>query len=174
MKIDNHIKHKRQEFDAIEKVPADAIWIGIEHKLQKRARRVRMLRIAIAASIILALTAPFLIDFNQSTSTDNIVESNPVLIESEKQYYRLASDKKDEMGYARLDPDLYEDLFTELDLLDSMYNDLKAEISNSPDAERAIETAIRFHERRLHILDLLEKEIENQKRLERHESTVKI
>jgi hypothetical protein len=174
MNIDKHIIDNRDEFDHLETVPRDAIWAGMQYKIQRRARRKRIIRYSIAASIICVLAVPFLININKGSTKEDGLVNNPTLLAQEKQYYQLAAEKKDGMGYSKLDPNIYGDIFTELDILDSMYIDLRAEIANTPDAARAIETAIRFHERRLHILELLEKEIENQKRLERHENTVKI
>lgn len=174
MIIDKYIRENRDSFDDIDTVPSHAIWIGVTHKIRMRSRRRVFIRYAVAASVLCAITAPFLFNLNNTIIQDDINAATPLILTQEKQYYKLAADKKNELGFNNLDPNIYGEIFSELDLLDSMYLDLKAEIVNSPDAERAIETAIRFHERRLHILELLEKEIENQKRFEEHENTVKI
>jgi hypothetical protein len=174
MNLENHIKNNRDNFNTIESTPVDAIWVGIEHKMHKKARRISIIKIAVAASLLIAVALPFFLNNTQSNIENDIVINDPGFVAEENKYYQLASDKKDAIDYQQLDQGIYGDLFTELDILDSMYIDLKIEISNSPNASRAIETAVRYHERRLHILDLLEKEIENQKRIERHESTVKI
>ena len=174
MKIDNYIKENLDSFNDIESVPSEAIWMGVQHKMRMRSRRKYIIRYAVAASFIIAISVPFVFNLNNSTSTEEIIAAPPLILAQEKQYYQLAADKKSELGFSELDPRVYGDIFSELDILDSMYMDLKAGLTNSPDAERAIETAIRFHERRLHILELLEKEIENQKRFEEHENTVKI
>ena len=174
MEIDKHIQDHRDTFNSIEPVPSEAIWNGIQHKMQLRARRKIIIRYAAAASIIIAIAAPFLFNLNNTSTQEEFITAPPLILAQEKQYYQLAADKKNELGFNNLDPEIYGEIFSELDILDSMYMDLKAELANSPDAERSIETAIRFHERRLHILELLEKEIENQKRFEEHENTVKI
>ena len=174
MNIDKRIKENREEFNRIETVPYEAIWIGIEHKMQMRSRRRLLIRYVAAASLIFAIATPFLFNLSNTTKQEEIIATPPLILAQEKQYYQLASDKKDALGFSNLDPNIYGEIFSELDILDSMYLDLKTELANSPDAARAIETAIRFHERRLHILELLEKEIENQKRIEEHENTVKI
>lgn len=174
MNIENHIREQRVSFDSIETVPQDAMWIGIQFDLQKRRRRRQIKMYSIAASVAIVVTALFLIVNADSNETPGNQAITPELFSQEKQYYQLATDKKIALGFDDLDEDTYSELFLELDILDSMYIDLKSELSNTPDVDRAIETAIRFHERRLHILELLEKEIENQKRFERHENTIKI
>jgi len=174
MKIENHIQENLEVFNNIEPVPSEAIWIGIQDKMRTRARRRIIIRYAAAASIIIAIISPFLFNLNNKTAPEETIATPPLILAQEKQYYQLAADKKDELEFSKLDPEIYGEIFSELNLLDSMYMDLKEELTNSPDAARAIETAIRFHERRLHILELLEKEIENQKRFEEHENTVKI
>ena len=65
-------------------------------------------------------------------------------------------------------------IINELNSIDSMYADLKRELAEMPNATRAIESAIKYHERRLRILELLEREIENQNRNADHEVPVKI
>ncbi|RLD21588.1 MAG: hypothetical protein DRI69_03670 [Bacteroidetes bacterium] len=174
MNIDKHIQENRESFDHMEPVPSEAIWIGIQQNLRTRQRRKLFIRYAAAAAIICTFSAPFLFNLSNPTIPENKIATPPLILAQEKQYYQLASDKKDELDFRNLDPAIYGEIFSELDILDSMYMDLKAELTNSPDAERAIGTAIRFHERRLRILELLEKEIENQKRIEEHESTIKI
>ncbi|MDX1409453.1 MAG: hypothetical protein R3330_15000, partial [Saprospiraceae bacterium] len=62
----------------------------------------------------------------------------------------------------------------ELEELDEMYRSFKADLSNVANAEALIETAIRFHERRLRILELLAKEIENQKRNLQYDEDIQI
>lgn len=174
MNIDKHIKENRKEFNHIEQVPSEAIWVGVQHKMHLKVRRKAIIKYAAAASIVLAISVPFLFNLTNSPTQTETIATPPLILAQEKQYYQLAADKKDELGFSSLDPKVYGEIFSELDVLDSMYIELKTELANSPDAERAIETAIRFHERRLHILELLEKEIENQKRFEEHENTVKI
>ena len=100
--------------------------------------------------------------------------SDPEFIEKEQYYYQLASDKKELLNYSELNPEVYGDIMQELNSIDSMYADLKVELSQMPDATKAIETAIKYHERRLRILELLEREIENQNRNTDHENPVKI
>ena len=96
------------------------------------------------------------------------------LLQYEAEYGKLVSDKQQVLETEMLDPVVYDEILIELQELDGMYDDLKNEISNVPDAEALLETAIRFHERRLRILELLEREIEHQKRIQRHEEEIRL
>lgn len=172
MSLEKFIDDNRQQFDAIEPVQSDAIWIGIQQQ-RRRARVVRFARIGVAASVLIAASITILIQLNKQSNDQWLTQTQHTELQ-EGHYYQLAADKKDKIGFDQLNKETYSEIMEELDMLETMYEDLKREIANSPDAERAIQTAIRFHERRLHILELLEKEIENQKRTEEHEKSIKI
>ena len=174
MKFEEMTNQRRKEFDNVESVPTDLIWHGIQDNMRRNKTRRIYLRLSAAASIIVLIGA-FTI-FN-ATRTSNVVNQTIMSAEfnaEENKYYRLANNKMNEINYSELDKEEYGEIMAELAELDSMYNDIKNELASLPDAEKAIQTAIRFHERKLQILELLEKEIENRKREELNESNLKI
>lgn len=174
MDFEKYIEQNRKKLDQVEQVPSDIIWHGIQDGVGRKTRIIRLQRIAIAATIVIAIGAISILKLNQPKDQFNYLTDNTEFTTQESRYYQMASDKKAEINYSELDQDTYGEIIEELEMLDSMYMDMKKEIMENPDAERAINTAIKFHERRLHILELLEKEIENQKRIEENESLINI
>ncbi len=178
MDFEKFIKARRDEYDKIEHVPSDEMWAAIKPNIkpERKGSRIRMItRYVIAASLIGLFSAPFLVRFGgEAPPEESFVSSDPVFQEREQYYYELASEKKASLNFDELDTETYGDIIEELNSIDSMYADLKEELAEMPDATRAIESAIKYHERRLRILELLEREIENQNRNADHEIPVKI
>ena len=174
MKLEEHIKQNRDAFDRIEQVPSDVMWQKISQPSGKSDNRRSIFRYMIAASVMFAAVTMSIINMNKPDNQEHVAVENEIFSTQENQYYELASAKKETLNYSELDPVEYGEIMSELDQLDSMYADLKLELYNSPDADKVVQTAIKFHERRLQILELLEKEIENQKRTLRDESNTEI
>jgi len=174
MKFEDQINRDRREFDQIEKVPSDLIWHGIQDNIRKKNTRRIIIRLSAAASIIIIIGAFAVINFSGIKSSGEQFAMSSEFNEEENKYYQLANHKMTEINYTDLDRSEYGEIISELEELDSMYTALKSEMAEIPNAEKAIQTAIKFHERRLQILELLEKEIENRKREEANESNLKI
>ena len=176
MDFEKYVESNRVSFDNIDDVPREQMWEAIQPRISRRKTKIRSItRLLIAASLIGLFSAPFLIRFGGGNGLDDsFIASDPEFIEKEQYYFQLATDKKESLNYSELDPETYGDIMQELNSIDSMYADLKQELAQIPDANRAIETAIKYHERRLRILELLEREIQNQNRSTDNESPVKI
>ena len=174
MKFEEMMHKQRAGFDNIENVPKDLIWHGIQDNLRRRNTRRIYIRLSMAASVIVLVGAFAVFSLNNTNRKNNELAFTPEFSEEENKYYQLANNKMSEINYEDLDKDEYGEIMSELEELDSMYFELKSEIATIPNAEKAIQTAIKFHERRLHILELLEKEIENRKKEEINESNIKI
>lgn len=174
MKFENRIERDRRDYDKVEKVPSDLIWHGIQDNLRaRRAKRIQ-LRLSVAASIILLVGAFTVFNLTSNETGEEQMTLSPEFNDEENKYYQMANHKMNELNYSHLDRSEYGEIIAELEELDSMYADLKSELSEIPNAEKAIQTAIKFHERRLHILELLEKEIENRKKEQLNEDNLKI
>lgn len=172
MKLREIVKQHREAFDQVEEVPFDSMWVGIDHRLRSRARRRRLIWRSAAAVLIIGIAVPWIL-----TSGDpepELSQAQMQLQQYEHEYARKATDREQTLDTDILPADVRQEIEGELAELDAMYNELKIEITNVPNAEQLIETAIRFHERRLRILSLLEKEIENQKRNQRQNEEIKI
>ena len=176
MDLRKYSEQHKGELNTVERVPRQAIWMGIQQEMKRRKRRIFIMRFSAAASVLLLISAAFVIGLNLNTNSGNesFLAGDSEFTKQEHLYYQLASDKKEQLDYSSLDRATYGDIIQELELLDSMYTDLKNELSKSPDAQQAINTAIKFHERRLHILELLEREIENHKRERQDENPIEI
>ncbi len=174
MRLEEIGNYPRKDFDNIEHVPSDLIWHGIQDNIRRKNVRRLYVRLSIAASILVLVGAFVVLSLNNTTNTTIQAAMPPEFSQEENKYYQLADHKMNEINFTDLDKSEYGEILSELSELDSMYNDLKSELATIPDAEKAIQTAIKFHERRLHILELLEKEIENRKRDEINESNIKI
>jgi len=174
MRLEEISKYPRTDFDHVEQVPSDLIWHGIQDNIRRKNTRRLYTRLAIAASILILVGAFVVLNLSNTANQTQYAKMPPEFSQEENKYYQLARHKKNEINFTDLDKSEYGEILSELSDLDSMYNDLKSEIATIPDAEKAIQTAIKFHERRLHILELLEKEIENRKREESNESNIKI
>ena len=168
MEFRSKIDQRREEFDRIESVPSQAMWMGIQQRRQRRIRRRKLVFTAAAAVLLACVVIPFTIE-ESSHSVDEEIALSPKILETEKEYMMLAANKKAEIQFDDLDNITYGELIQELDTLDAMYAKFKEDLVNLPDAEEMIASAIRFHERRLRILELLEKEIENHKRMQQYE-----
>lgn len=173
MKIDKYIHERRAEFDNIEQVPRDEMWMAIRQRAGRQARTRRMWIMSAAASalIIITATATLLIS-NEINPSDGDYTNQ--FDSREDQYNQLVANRMHAIDFSSLDKDIYGEIIREFEIADSMYIDLKKDLGEMPDADKAIQLAIKYHERRLRILELLEREIENQKRYEENESEIKI
>lgn len=174
MNLEQRIKEDRKVYDQIESVPHEAMWAGIDQRLRQGKRMRRLLWISAAAAVVLCLIVPLtVLDLGERAAPVSSPAAEQ-LQRYERQYARLATERISSLDMELLDPQIRDEIATELAELDEMYAVLKADISNVPNAEALIETAIRFHERRLRILELLAKEIENQKRNLQYDEEIQI
>ena len=172
MSIEKYIEQNRQGFDQIEPTPTDAMWFGIHDERMRRKSRRRIFLYSAAAVLLIPLTALATLSI-----TGNLGERSPYnggYANSNNNYQRVSSSGQDIIDFTKLDKSVYGELIREYEIADSMYTNLKDDLAEMPEADKAISLAIKHHERRLRILELLEREIENQKRYEANEEEIKM
>ena len=172
MTFKSNIDQNRSAYNQVENVPADIIWMGIQQHTDKKVRVRRIRLYSIAASFLVIISVATTLMITGGNNSNNNFSS--VMRSAENDFYRNASNKLDVIDFGSLDQEVYGEIIREYEIADSMYIELKNDIREMPDAEKAIELAIKYHERRLRILELIEREIENQKRFEQNEKEIKI
>ena len=151
--------------DGLELVPVDEMWGNISPK-KNQGKKLRAVhpnawkKLAIAASL-LALVGWGLWFFQEaeSVATLDLAEIAPAFAERETELQQLISQKESEINFEEIDTSLYNDILTDLKIIDQNTEDTKSDILKIP-GERAIETLIRNYELKIRILENLSHQIQ--------------
>ena len=175
MNFEEFIKKNRSEFDNLEEVPRNYIWAGIQHQQASR-NKFRSLRLySVAATVLLVISVSALIytHFHYNPPALPAGTDNSIFPQKDP-YYQNANTRLNAIDISGLDKDIFGELLREYEIADSQYMELRNDISQMPNAQQAIDLAIKHQENRLRILELIEREIENQKRFEENEREIKL
>lgn len=173
--LEQKIQEERALFDRIEEAPVQDLWDRIQPAIEPTEERPsgwsiqlgRNWQWSIAAAIALAIgCAVWLYQPTKSPETrDNlelIVQYFPELAAEGKQYQQLIAQKESELGLSKLDRQLYQDVFQELDLLEAINKEYLKDIPLHGEKELLIEALTRYYERKLRILERLSNEVDKQ------------
>lgn len=165
MNLEDHIKNIREELDMVENVPETKIWEVVSKGLfSNRSFFPRYWWIVLVALVI--VTGAWYIYAQQESESNKLLayQNNEQWMANEQRFREITEAKLASLNIENLDQQTYGEILRELAFLDSVFVEKQSEMMGAPTVEIAIERAIQFHERRLKILELLSREIENQKR----------
>jgi RNA recognition motif-containing protein len=166
-KLEKFVTENRAAFDDAQ--PNPLMWLDIEKKLEaqknKRSRLITLYRpVAIAASFILVLGVGMLIGLNiNKPSGQDLLAANPQYQEfqqAEKYFQKQVNVKLDMLKDYPGAPEVTEDLSQ----LDVVYNEMKAELLNSPNKDNSaiIQAMIENYQIRINMLEKILQKINNK------------
>lgn len=159
--LEKYIIENREAFNDAD--PNPLMWLEIEKKLEKKGKvKIRkMTRVfAIAASFIIILGAGVLIGLNiTNNNSSTFPADNPQYVEfqeAENYFQKQVSVKMDQLKEKNVEQDVQDDLTQ----LDAVYNEMKAELLNSPTKDNSAIIQAMIDNYRIRI-DMLEKILNN-------------
>lgn len=148
----------------------EIVWKGIEQKFQKQKTRKLVVKISIAASILILIgTGTFL--FNSSTqpkaASDYYANMLEELSVTEYYYTGLIENKKQQIeNTGPYDKDFFKPFIDELTVLDAQYLNYKTALDDFGCREELIRALIENQQQKLEILNKLLSEIQKIKKYE--------
>ena len=155
------IEEQRTQFDKVEEVPHEAIWQGINSKLDRRSSPINMW-LGIAATLTIVFVAGMLMQQQRTNHiTAQQMDADWQTIDWEAEENRLVGLvelKKNEIGFDSISVQDYPTLFQELESGEDQFTELLADREIYPNNEALLKVLIKYHERQLHLLERLARE----------------
>lgn len=169
--LEKHILENRDELDRIEEAPVLRMWNEVEKQLphSAKAAKQRWLVWRIAAAVLLLVgvgVGSYFIGINDQPPAPNLAEIAPDFAAQEQQLQLEVAQRMDALDIEKLDRRLYREVLKELDELEKIHRETLKDLPVQGNDQRVIRTLLRYYEQKIRILELLSKEIENQKRHE--------
>lgn len=175
--LEKRIKEQRAELDHIERVDEGLLWQNIQADLAppmpeaKVVQSNRFLKMyAVAASVALLMMASWVFYNKQNTvevATTTEPQNFTPQFEEEIGYRQTVSDTEEEIGFKNIDKREYEDIFYELEMLETIHNEFREDLPTMSDKERAVNVLQKYYERKIRILERLSREIEKKSQYEK-------
>ncbi|MEM6963791.1 MAG: hypothetical protein AAF573_03430 [Bacteroidota bacterium] len=179
--LEKRILEKRDELDHVERVDEGLLWQNIQAdlsppiaKLKPQRSQIFLQIYAVAASVALLAMASWMIvgtkDTNLKATTSEVVEIEQLPIfknEAVKEYRQTVAAKEQEVNIESINKQEFEDIFYELEILETMQQEFRKDLPEISDKEKAIKVLQKYYERKIRILERLSKEIEKKSQHER-------
>lgn len=158
-KLEDFMRENRDDFDL--RLPSPDVWDKIESKLDTQKKKTRTLTlwkvsVAVAAVLVLALIGTFMLN-NQDPYQRYANVSDPVLLElleTEAFYAKKVSSQMNEINKCyKIFPELKNDIETDLNELDDMYEELENDLNDNFYNREVIEAMIQNNRLRLEMVD---------------------
>ncbi len=182
--FEKRIKEEREALDRIEQVDEAKLWRNINGALHDSAHKksYRFLQWYAAAASLLLLVAFGWLMYQQGISdggaavasqglkpNTNVASSvlPPEMLQQEKKYQMAVAKKKAALQLDQISKEDFKDIFTELKVLDEIHQEFRNDLPDLSNDEKIIKVLKKYYERKLRILDHLNKEIEKKSRHEK-------
>ncbi|MEM8528648.1 MAG: hypothetical protein AAGG68_28675 [Bacteroidota bacterium] len=181
--LEKNIQAKRGELDYAEQVEETQLWNNIQAQLgtvQPTKQRSLMQWWAMAASIaLLALIVSTVLMWQQLQQNEEMIHYSlsslsPELEQKENNYKQIIQAKKEAIQFDQLNPQEFQALFEELEILENLYQEYAAQIPMYGKNDRLINTLIKYYELKIRILEQLENELIKKKHYENYDREIKM
>jgi hypothetical protein len=152
-RLEDFIRDNHEEFDDLE--PRADLWSRIEEKMEvpvvempkKREAKTFSLGFVmrVAALIVVVMGIGFVMYLRSGkTAGVDLAAINPEYAKQQVRYVSLIETRRTELKeLTKSDPQLYQELSTELDKMGASYKKLKRDLATSPNQERVLRAMIR-------------------------------
>lgn len=164
-KFEQRIEAFREELEQIEQPDRAAIWGGVQRKLGVQSRSFYpspWARVGAASVIILLIAGAgwwAYFWFNNAKDVP-IANLSPQLQQKVQRYQDLVKNKERELHIDNINKNTFSEVLRELESLDSVQMEFRADFQALPKDERTVQTLLRYYEQKIRILELLSKEIQ--------------
>jgi septal ring factor EnvC (AmiA/AmiB activator) len=161
-KLKNFISDNRKAFD--DEMPADKVWENIEASFSEKKKFILTplykWSMAAAAMLILA-SGTYFIFIKKPVETTVVAKTEtdintlaPEYAPQMNQFVKLIETRQEELkALAKEQPELYQQFTTAINQLDSSYNNLKNQLSATPNREMLLEAMIQNLQLQLNVLN---------------------
>jgi uncharacterized membrane-anchored protein YhcB (DUF1043 family) len=163
-KLKNFISDNRKAFD--DEIPSEKLWENIEASFFQKKKKGFLLTplykwsMAAAAMLIIASGVYFFVikepaEKTVTASTETEIEKlAPEYVQPINQFVKLIDTRQEELkNLAKDQPELYQQFATAINQLDSSYNNLKNQLSATPNREMLLEAMIQNLQLQLNVLN---------------------
>ena len=163
-KLKNFISDNRKAFD--DKMPSDKVWENIEASFTKKKKQRFIIAplykwiMAAAAILLVALCIYFAMPEKKVEQTvvapveNDINKLAPEYAPQMNQFVKMIDTKQEELKtLAKEQPELYQQFTSAINQLDSSYNNLKNQLSATPNREMLLEAMIQNLQLQLNVLN---------------------
>lgn len=184
--LEQHIRQNREELDHIEMPETDLIWQGIQQDLQEEEQKEEVqhqLRVShrkmwwtvgLAASIAFLIGVGLTLWQTASPSNEIYFTSTPLaavsedLAELEQEFQQTIQAKQTALNLEKINKNNYKDIFLELKLLEEIHQEYVQDIPAFREKDQLVKTFIKYYERKIRILERLNREIEKKEYYEKN------
>ena len=180
--LDKIIQENRQSFDSYE--PNDGHFERFEQKLlefnkEKKSFNLGYLLKAAAVTILVVLSGLWVYDHTGNKTNNGIAlsEISPEYGEVEMYYTHLVNEKYHEINqFQFMDSTQKVMLMNELNEMDSIYENLKKDLTTNPNDQRVINAMIQHYQLKVEVMNQILNQLQqakniNKQKTENHEST---
>jgi len=169
-RLEQFVRENREAFDSFE--PDPSLWVRISpaNKINRRRKRLRILRYAAAAAVLIAAFSSGFYYLGRSSALSGTEHSElyQELMETEVYYNSLVSQRYQELQpYFAGAPGMEEDLNSDMADLDQICRELKEDLKDDVDNVEVIEAMIQNYRMKLEILEDLLNQLKEKE--DRHE-----
>ena len=178
--IEEYIRQNRTALDHIEEPEMDAIWGSIQQQLKSNQNKRKELKVSYRRmSWIIGMVASlaFLLGVGltlwHTSSTSSFYTSTPLtaisedLAPMEQEFQQTIKAKQESIGFNQIDKNIYKEIFLELQQLESLHREYIQDIPAFREKDQLVKTLIKYYERKIRILERLNREIEKKEYYEK-------
>ena len=155
--LEKYISKQRDQFEKIESLDEDRLWRKFKTQRSGKRRSLYIYGIAASISLLVALAVSIYFWNNESNSVQNLVQS------LDNEYQVMVGDKLSDMDPELLKSEVTQELLLDIQEVDQFKDELMEEASLYGDQDKILDLLRRYYERKLRMIELLEKEIQLQK-----------
>lgn len=155
--LEKYISQQRDQFEKIESLDEDRLWRNIQANRNGKQRSLHIYGIAASISLLVALVVSLYIWNRESTTGQNLIQS------IDQEYQVMVGDRLSTMDPELLKSEVTQELLLDIKEVDQYKDELMEEASQYGDQDKILDLLRRYYERKLRMIELLEKEIQLQK-----------
>ena len=158
--LENFIKNNKKNFDVLE--PSERVWTKIDERLEEECKKEKqhskmrwIYKLGkVAAVFIMVLSIGFIWGYYKKQEATNLANINPEYAAKEVQFSSLIEDKRTELKtLKKIDATLYKTFINEQEKLEKEYNQLKKELSTTPNQDRIVKAMIQNLQAQISLLN---------------------
>ena len=181
--LEKNIQAKRGELDYVEQVEETQLWNTIRSQLEaappaKQVSFTKWWAIAASVALVVLMISTVLmwqqLQRNEELLQYSLSSLSPELEQQEENYKQIIQTKKQEINFDQLNPNEFQALFEELEILDDLYQEYAAQIPMYGKNDRLINTLIKYYELKIRILEQLENELIKKRHYENYDREIKM
>lgn len=174
--LEQFVGAQRPAFDQLEQLDEEALWQRIQPQTptyQDKGWSIQLgsyWKWSIAASIALLITIGFYLgQQNGRSSQVSLASYAPELLLEAEAYQQLIHQKEEDLKLSEINRQCYQEIFEELSLLEELHQEMMNELPAFSDQEKLIQSLKKYYERKLFLLEQLNREIEKHKKQNNNE-----